>query len=294
MAGGDATQRITVSTAAFGPHPLERFSRDLEHLSVRHVEICCILNYPGLPSDAFDRNHSSRVANQLAGCDLSCTSAVTQLPVEAPAMAIGPLTSLFAQRLDFCAAIGAPHMVINAPPADAIHRFLDALDKARSMTGLFDPIVLFENPGHGPATFLDVAESLILDALDAVRAGLNFDICNYATQGGELLELSAYLAPFRGRIRQVHVKDMRKSGGDLEYCAIGSGEIPVLQALAEPDVSNLPIVAELPLFLNRPLGGPPAPKVPPTVSEIRQTLVHSIVELRRAIPREHLHDVRNG
>jgi sugar phosphate isomerase/epimerase len=65
-----------------------------------------------------------------------------------------------------------------------------------------------------------------------------FDVGNYCVVNGPRLDAPAALSP---RIRYLQVKDfMRSSNGELTFCALGQGDIPIGQFLdtilpASPD-----------------------------------------------------------
>jgi len=138
---------------------------------------------------------------------------------------VGKTIALLDQSIEIAAGLGAPAVITyfgghpDRPQEDAIERYAKlirpTLDHARSL----GVSVLIENHfSHAPGEVTNTAEGCakLISAVGADNFGLNFDHCNFAIGGQDILAAYELLRP---AVRNVHVKDARSFDpvADAEY-----------------------------------------------------------------------------
>jgi sugar phosphate isomerase/epimerase len=183
----------------------EAFQRTVSH-GVRHCELVT----PGDVTRA-SLSEASDLAAEF-GMQVTAVASLTRLN---SADDVSATIALLDESVDIAAGLGAPAVITyfgghpERRPRDAIERYAKliqpTLDRARAR----GVSVLIENHfSHAPGEVTNSAEGCaeLISAVDADNFGLNFDHCNFAIGGQDIVAAYEQLRPL---IRNIHVKDAR-------------------------------------------------------------------------------------
>ena len=243
---GRARRIVSVSTVAWDGHGMEAALDGAAKAGASHVEPAFIRGTIPFTEQDFDAGPASSLRRALEDRGLRAGALSAHLDLSAPGAG-----EALQRRIRFAALIGAPFVVTNAGPARAQDAIRRALDAALGEEG---PAVLLENPGHGTGDLIPeaAAGAAFLERVgaDPARLGLNLDLGNVHTYSHGAVPLTGQVAAAGPWLRHLHLKDVRDTGAGWHFTAIGTGDLPYADLLAEvpPD---LPLGLELPLRLRR-------------------------------------------
>lgn len=175
-------------------------------LGVRHCEIVT-------PADATLASlPQARALSREHGLSITAVASLTRLnSADDP----GETLALLDESVEIAAGLGAPHAITyfgghpSRPAAEAIERYASLIQPTLKRASDLGVSVLIENHfSHSPGEVTNTATGCadLISAVGADNFGLNFDHCNFAIGGQDLLTAYELLKPY---IRNVHVKDAR-------------------------------------------------------------------------------------
>jgi sugar phosphate isomerase/epimerase len=127
----------------------------------------------------------------------------------------GGTLALLDESVRIAGGLGAPYAITyfgghpSRPAAEAIERYASLIRPTLALADRLGVTVLIENHfSHSPGEVTNTARGCadLISAVNADNFGLNFDHCNFAIGGQDLMAAYELLRPF---IRNVHVKDAR-------------------------------------------------------------------------------------
>ena len=278
---GRTRRIVSVSTVAWDGHGMEAALDGAAEVGASHVEPAFIRGTVPFTEEDFDEEPAFSLRRALEDRGLRAGALSAHLDLSAP----GACEAL-RRRIRFAALIGAPFVVTNAGPAHAEDVIRRALDGALREEG---PVVLLENPGHGAGDLIPdaAAGAALLERIgaDLARLGLNLDLGNVHTYTRGTIPLAGQVAAAGPWLRHLHLKDVRDTGAGWRFTAIGAGDLPYADLLAEvpPD---LPIGLELPLRLRREgYADPSRAETPAPLEEIAAAVRASLAVVHRGASR---------
>ena len=183
----------------------EAFRRTLSH-GVRHCELVT-------PTDVTlaSLSEASDLAEEF-GVTVTAVASLTRLN---SAENVKDTIALLDQSIEIAGGLGAPAVITyfgghqERQPQEAIERYAKLIQPTLDLARVNGVNVLIENHfSHAPGEVTNTADGCaeLISAGDAENFGLNFDPCNFAIGGQDIVAAYERLRPV---IRNVHVKDAR-------------------------------------------------------------------------------------
>jgi sugar phosphate isomerase/epimerase len=268
---------ISVSTAPYDGYSFPKLLDSLASCGVRYVEPAFIVGYTEpFDEDAFNATEAKRYAGWLRESGIGCFALSSHIDLGAP-----HAERIFAQRMDFAAALGAKVINTNAALRTHAHAFFRNIERFVEHAERLGLIIALENPGTGEDNLFNLASDglELVNRIGSPYARLNYDAGNTVSHrpGQVNPALDALVA--MPACAHVHLKDVQTRSDGYFFVPLGEGEVDcaaILQDLRKREGLNLSI--ELPLRLHRDRSAQPVRNdAPIPLEEIESSLRRSLL-----------------
>lgn len=246
---------VSVSTAVIDGLAFRRGLELIAEAGATIIEPAYISGYMPFDEATFTQAGGQALAMAAGDCGLAIRAVSVHVDLGEADSVDGLL-----RRLEFVSACGAGILVTNATTVARRGVFEATVAAVLDRFASCGVTLAIENPGHGQGALLPAGREAarVAASIDHPRLRLNYDIGNAMTYGARqadaLGDLQAAL-PFSAHI---HLKDIRRSGDNWEFCPVGDGMVgydePLFAALRE---ASVPVAIEYPIRLWRPDRGDP-------------------------------------
>lgn len=273
---------ISISSGAYNGHPLNVAFEEVAKIGGTHLELIFIHGFSNPFEESYFCDTSAREVNTLYKDNgLTCGAFAAHMDLSTP-----DSVPQFIARMDFAKAIGSKYMITYAAPLHkekAFYQNMETFVKHAENIGI---TIAFENPGDGKRNIIEAGRSGadVIRRMDSEHVKFNYDYGNLMSQFREDVLPEEDMLHVLDHTVHLHVKDTRRVESGWEFPGIGDGDIDFKSIFAELDRRglDLPLCLEVPLTMTRDVYGiPKMAEVPPTLSQIGETLKSSLDYMRK-------------
>lgn len=276
--GGPGARIVSISTALFDGYGMDLAIDEIARSGAAFVEPAYIKGYVDFGEDDFASAPAKRLRQSIEQAGLSVHAISAHMNLALP-----DARAMLARRVAFAETIGAKVLITNAGPADHAEAIRTVIDASLGALEAWGGMLAIENPGHGAGDLVGSARQgkALIDAVGAPHLRLNHDAGNVFTYSREALQPAEDFTHAAQAIGHAHLKDVRRSHGGWEFCALGAGNVDLAAYLAAIP-HDLPLSLELPLRLSRPGYGDPVRSMDPlALGDLRAALAQSLDFVRQ-------------
>lgn len=189
----------------------------------------------------------------------------------------------FLKKIKFTAGIGARFINTNSGPIERLDIFRENMKQVIAQAEKYNVTICLETHGDIISTARDSV--CYIQEFDHPLIRMNYDTGNaYFHSGGQcrVVEDIEYSQPY---IEYMHIKDMVIKGDNVQYCAIGQGDLdfPAILRKLQAMGKTLPACLEIPVFVGGTLSGIGPRNTPLSEEAIKEAIASSFEYLEKTL-----------
>lgn len=227
--------KLSFSTSACPEYSFDKTLLTAKKLRFDGIELSCVGNESYLPSTAeFSAENTIKTAALIKDCGIEIPVISTHTVVSDTKNRIGLIHEPY-EYIDIACKIGTPYVRVLAdksiePSIDEsldLHAMMDNLKKICSYAKPKEITILVETNGFFSDSRL---LARLLSESGEKNVGILWDVNHTVRFSAEPPQQT--VAVFGSKIKHVHLKDTVMKNGNLEYRAMGRGDLPINEAVS--------------------------------------------------------------